>query len=92
MLFAVLWRARLIPRVLAAAGLVTCALQGHSGPNIPSRRQSPRRTWVRCRVVEALPPVEQGADYDLEKRAALEFWGKRAEQIVSGKRRKVLAL
>lgn len=26
-LFAVLWRARLIPRVLAAAGLVTCALQ-----------------------------------------------------------------
>ena len=29
--------------------------------------------------------------YDLEKRAALDFWGKRVEQIVSGKRRKVLA-
>ena len=28
---------------------------------------------------------------DLEKRAALDFWGKRVEQIVSGKRRKVLA-
>lgn len=26
-LFAALWRARLIPRVLAVAGLVTCALQ-----------------------------------------------------------------
>ncbi len=24
--------------------------------------------------------------YDLEKRAALDFWGKRLEQIVSGKR------
>lgn len=29
--------------------------------------------------------------YDLEKRAALDFWGKRLEQIVSGKRSKVLA-
>jgi integrase len=29
--------------------------------------------------------------YDLEKRAALDFWGKRVDQIVSGKRSKVLA-
>jgi hypothetical protein len=29
--------------------------------------------------------------YDLEKRAALDFWGKRLDQIVSGKRSKVLA-
>ena len=29
--------------------------------------------------------------YDLEKRAALDFWGKRIDQIVSGKRSKVLA-
>jgi hypothetical protein len=28
--------------------------------------------------------------YDLEKRAALDFWGKRLDQIVSGKRSKVL--
>jgi integrase len=29
--------------------------------------------------------------YDLEKRAALDFWGKRLDQIVSGKRSRVLA-
>jgi hypothetical protein len=29
--------------------------------------------------------------YDLGKRAALDFWGKRLDQIVSGKRSKVLA-
>jgi hypothetical protein len=29
--------------------------------------------------------------YDLEKRAAIDFWGKRLDQIVSGKRSKVLA-
>jgi integrase len=29
--------------------------------------------------------------YDLEKRAALDFWGKRLDQIVGGKRGKVLA-
>lgn len=29
--------------------------------------------------------------YDLEKRAALDFWGKRLDQIISGKRSKVLA-
>jgi integrase len=29
--------------------------------------------------------------YDLEKRAALDFWGKRLEQIVSGRRSRVLA-
>ena len=34
----------------------------------------------------------EGYDYDPEKRAALDFWGKRLEQIVTGKRGgKVLA-
>jgi hypothetical protein len=28
--------------------------------------------------------------YDLEKRAALDFWGKRLEQMVTGRRSKVL--
>jgi integrase len=53
---------------------------------------------ARLVVSKILNHVETGVTavydrhgYDLEKRAALDFWGKRLDQIVSGKRSKVLA-
>ncbi len=52
----------------------------------------------RLVVSKVLNHVETGVtavydrhSYDLEKRAALDFWGKRLDQIISGKRSKVLA-
>jgi hypothetical protein len=42
-------------------------------------------------VETGVTPVYDRHGYDLEKRAALDFWGKRLDQIVSGKRSKVLA-
>lgn len=51
----------------------------------------------RLVVSKILNHVETGVtavydrhSYDLEKRAALDFWGKRVDQIVSGKRSRVL--
>ncbi len=38
------------------------------------------------RVETGVTAVYDRHSYDLEKRAALDFWGKRLEQIVSGKR------
>lgn len=43
------------------------------------------------RVETGVTSVYDRHSYELEKRAALDFWGKRLEQIVSGKRSKVLA-
>ena len=52
----------------------------------------------RLVVSKLLNHVETGVtavydrhSYDLEKRAALDFWGKRVDQIISGKRNRVLA-
>lgn len=52
----------------------------------------------RLVVSKILNHVETGVtavydrhSYDLEKRAALDFWGKRLDQIVSGRRSRVLA-
>jgi hypothetical protein len=57
--------------------------------------------WSGCArlvVSKILNHVETGVtaiydrhSYDLEKRAALDFWGKRLDQIISGKRSRVLA-
>ena len=49
-----------------------------------------RRVHHRC-AADAVTAVYDRHGYDLEKRAALDFWGKRLDQIVSGKRSKVLA-
>jgi len=52
----------------------------------------------RLVVSKILNHVETGVtavydrhSYDLEKRAALDFWGKRLDQIISGRRSRVLA-
>jgi integrase len=42
-------------------------------------------------VETGVTAVHDRHSYDLEKRAALDFWGKRLDQIISGRRSRVLA-